>query len=218
MSVRSGKKTSRYPLDVYKGFRIIKVKIIEYYRSSFSSGYTNFPEKIETHYTFCKEGEEKRPSQDYNAWADNKKECIECIDKFLADNTLYFTEEELQKYVHGPNHKNGYGFNRQSITKLFNDWKKADKRIKILYEDRLTDANFHSFCGFLCANDVEGAQKWIEEEFAYREKFEVYTKSPKTRIKDPKALEEGINKAISDYLVKQGIKGTSVQVRFCENW
>ena len=218
MSVRSGRTTKRTPLDVYKGFRIIQVIEIEYYYSHFTHNYTNLVNKREGHYTFCKDGEEKRPSQDYNAWAETKKECMECIDKFLADNTLYFTNEEREKYIYKPNRKNSWGFNRETITKLFNAWKKADKRIKRLYEDRLTDANYHSFCGLLCENDVEGAQKWIEKEFAYREKFEVYTKSPKARIKDPKALEEGINKAISDYLVKQGIKDTSVEARYIENW
>jgi hypothetical protein len=218
MSVRSGRKTSRYPLDVYKGFRIIKVKVIEYYRSSFSSGYTNIPEKIETHYTFCKEGEEKRPSQDYNAWADNKKECIECIDKFLADNTLYFTEEELQKYVHGPNHKNDYAFNRQSITKLFNDWKKADKRTKILYEDRLTDANFHSACSYLSECDYEGFENFVAKDCKFHEKFEIYTHTMRKAIKDPKRFEEGLAKVIADYIESQGVKDTSVDVNFIENW
>ena len=30
--------------------------------------------------------------------------------------------------------------------------------------------------------------------------------------------EEGLNKAIEDYLASQGIKDTSVKVKFCEEW
>jgi hypothetical protein len=37
-------------------------------------------------------------------------------------------------------------------------------------------------------------------------------------IDDPQNLEDGLNKAISDYLASQGIKDTSVVVRFCEEW
>ena len=169
MSVRSGRKTSRYPLDVYKGFRIIKVKIIEYYRSSFSREYTNYPEKIETHYTFCKEGEEKRPSQDYNVWAKTQHECIECIDKFIKDNSLYYTHEEREKYVYKPNQKCGWGYGYESLMKLLKAHQKADKRMKILIEDRLTDANFHAESGFLSEGKYDEFIKIVRKTYPFRE-------------------------------------------------
>lgn len=37
MSVRSGHKTSREPLEIYNGYRIIKVTEIEYERSLFDT-------------------------------------------------------------------------------------------------------------------------------------------------------------------------------------
>lgn len=218
MSRRSGFKTSREPLESYRGYRIIKVIDTEYFKSMYGNYYTEYVKNKEVHYTFCKEGEEKRPSQDYDAWLKNKNECFDAIDSFIEDDSLYFTGEERQKYIYGPNHKNSWGFNRESLTKLFNAWKKADKRMRRLYEDRLEDANYHTFNGYLASNDIEGAQRYIEEEFPYQEKFELYTNSAKKRIKEPEKLIEGLNKAISDYLISQGIKDTSVKVRYIENW
>jgi hypothetical protein len=95
---------------------------------------------------------------------------------------------------------------------------KASKRIKILLEDRLEDANFHTECGYLANHDYEGFEKLVTKDYTFKEKFEVYTMTQRKRIKDPKSLEEGLNKAIEDYLASQGIKDTSVKVKFCEEW
>ena len=45
MSTRSGRKTSRNKMTTYKGFDIIQVTIIEYYKPSYSQYYTNIPNK-----------------------------------------------------------------------------------------------------------------------------------------------------------------------------
>lgn len=218
MSRRSGFKTSRTPLEVYKGYRIIKVTEIEYFKSYYGNYYLDDVKSKKVHYAFCKEGNEKRPSQDYDAWAKTKNECIEAIDNFIKDDTLYYTNEERQKYVYAPNHKNGYGFSRESLTKLFNAWKKADKRMKKLYEDRLENANYHSFNSYLTSNDIEGAQKWIEKTFPYREKFNVCIISPKTKLKNIQNLTEGMKKTIVEYLISQGLNGTDVELEYIENW
>ena len=80
MSVRSGHKTSRNPMTNYKGFTIIQVTEIDYERSIFDPrSYSDWPRQKEVHYDFCKEGNEKKPSQHYGAWASNVKECKECV-------------------------------------------------------------------------------------------------------------------------------------------
>jgi len=220
MSVRSGHKTSRIAMDLYKGYRVIKVIDIDYHRSIFNPQYfdKDWIERKEVHFDFCKEGNEKRPSQDYNAWAKTIAECKECIDKFLKDDSLYFTAEEREQYVYKPNRKNHWGFGYNSLMKLMREHQKATKRIKILLEDRLTDANFHSECGYLSNGDYEGFEKCAAELSPFNEKFEVYTHTLRKRIKEPKKLIEGLNKVIDDYLASQGIKDTSVEVKFCEEW
>jgi hypothetical protein len=206
-------------MTLYKGFYIIQVTEIDYERSIFDpSRFSDYPRRKEVHYDFCKEGNEKKPSQHYGAWASNVAECKECIDNFIKDDSIYFTAEEREKYVYKPNRKCGWGYGYDSLMKLMKEHQKADKRMKILIEDRLTDANFHSACSYLCDCDYEGFEEWAANNCKLNEKFEVYTHTKRKAIKDPKALEEGLSKVINDYLASQGIKDTSVEVKFCEEW
>lgn len=219
MGVRSGHKTSRTPLEVYNGYRIIRVTEIEYARSIFdSSRYSDYPKSKEIHYDFCKEGNEKKPSQHYGSWASNVKECKECIDNFIKDDSIYFTAEEREKYVHKPNRKCDYGYGYDSLMKIMREHQKADKRMKILLEDRLTDANFHSACSYLSKCDYEGFENFVAKDCKFHEKFEVYTHTMRKAIKDPKRFEEGLAKVIADYIESQGAKDTSVDVNYIEDW
>ena len=219
MSVRSGHKTSRTPITNHKGFTIIKVTEIEYERSIFDpSRYSDWPKSKEVHYDFCKEGNEKKPSQHYGAWASKIIECMECIDNFIKDDSIYFTAEEREKYVYKPNKKCDYEYGYDSLMKLLKEHQKADKRIKILLEDRLVDANFRSEAGLLAKGDYEGYIELVRKTYKFSEKFEVYTETECKCIKNPKQFEDGLAKVISDYLASQGVKDTSVNVRFIENW
>ena len=219
MSVRSGHKTSRTPITNHKGFTIIKVTEIEYERSIFDpSRYSDWPKSKEVHYDFCKEGNEKKPSQHYGAWASKIIECMECIDNFIKDDSIYFTAEEREKYVYKPNKKCDYRYGYDSLMKLLKEHQKADKRIKILLEDRLVDANFRSEAGLLAKGDYEGYIELVRKTYKFSEKFEVYTETECKCIKNPKQFEDGLAKVISDYLASQGVKDTSVNVRFIENW
>ena len=225
MSVRSGKETKRNKVDSYKGFSIIKVTKIEYHRSLWDNSRfdKDWIDSKEVHFDFCKEGNEKLPSQDYNVQAKSITECKENIDRFLNGErknpySIYYTHAEFQKYVKTPNRKcdNGYGYD--SLMKLMREHQKADKRMKWFLEERLHDANFHYDAGFLSDGDYEGFEKYVTEEYRFKEKFEVYTRTMRKAIKDPQNLVDGLNKVISDYLASQGIKDTSVEVKFCEEW
>lgn len=219
MSVRSGHKTSREFEETYNGYSIIKVTEIEYERSIFDpSRYTDWPKSREVHYDFCKEGNEKKPSQHYGAWASNIKECKECIDNFIKDNSIYFTAEEREKYVYKPNKKCDYAYGYDSLMKLLKEHQKADKRMKILIEDRLTDANFHSEASLLAEGKYDEFIELVRKDYKFNEKFEVYTETECKRIKDPKQFENGLAKVIGDYLASQGVKDTSVKVKFIEDW
>lgn len=219
MSVRSGHKTSRESMAEYFGFTIIKVTEIDYARSIFDpSRFSDFIDKKEIHYDFCKVGDEKYPSKHYNAWASNVKDCKECIDNFRKDDSIYFTHEEREKYVRKPNRKCGWGYGYDSLMKIMREHQKADKRMKILLEDRLTDANFHSACSYLSECDYEGFENFVANDCKFHEKFEIYTHTMRKAIKDPKRFEEGLAKVITDYLASQGVKETKVDVRYIEDW
>lgn len=219
MSVRSGHKTSRTPLEVYNGYRIIRVTEIEYERSIFDpSRYSDFPKRKDVYYNFCKEGSEKRPSQDYQVCARSVNNCKQYIDEFIKDDTICFTAEEREKYVYKPNKKCGWAYGYDSLMKIMCEHKKANKRMQILLEDRLEDANFHSESGLLSEGKYDEFVDLVRKTYKFREKFEVYAETECKRIKDPKQFEDGLAKVIEDYLASQGVKDISVNVRFMENW
>ena len=219
MGVRSGHKTSREPLDIYNGYRIIKVTEIEYERSIFDpSRYSSWPKSKEVHFDFCIVGNEKKPSQHYGAWASNIKECKECIDNFIKDDSIYFTAEEREKYVYKPNQKCGWGYGYDSLMKIMKEHQKASKRMRILIEDRLTDANFHYESGLLSEGKYDEFTALVRKTYKFREKFEILTETECKRIKDPKQFEEGLAKVIEEYLASQGVKDTTAKVNFIENW
>lgn len=219
MSVRSGKETNYHPLEIYKGYRIVKVVKKQYHKSIFGDYYDkNWIDHKVTYFDFCEIGEEKHPSQLYEAHSDTIKDCKERIDRFIEDDSTCFTKGERTKYVKSPNEKCDYAYGYERLMKVMREHQKAEKRIKILLADRLVDANFHEEAGFLQEGDYEGFEKFVAKEHPFKRKFEVYTMTQRKDIKDPKSLEDGLNKAISDYLASQGIKDTSVVVRFCEEW
>lgn len=225
MSVRSGKETKRTPMELYKGYRVIKVTKIEYHRSIWNNSLfdKNWIDHKEVYYNFCKEGDEKYPSKDYQVGAKNVEECKEAIDKFLnGDNKgngdIYYTHEEFQKYVKKPNDKCDYAYGYDSLMKLMRQHQKADKRMQWFLEERLHDANFHSEGDILSTCDYAKFEEYVTNTNPFKEKFEVYTKTLKKRIKDPKHFEDGLAKVISDYLASQGVKDTSVNVKFIEDW
>lgn len=225
MSVRSGKETKRTPMELYKGYRVIKVTKIEYHRSMWNPEYfdKNWIDRKEVYYDFCKEGDEKCPSKDYQVGAKNVEECKEAIDKFLnGDNKgngdIYYTHEEFQKYVKKPNDKCDYAYGYDSLMKLMRQHQKADKRMQWFIEERLHDANFHSEGDILSTCNYAKFEEYVTNTNPFRERFDIYTKTLRKRIKDPKQFEDGLAKVISDYLASQGVKDTSVNVRFIENW
>lgn len=170
MSTRSGRLTQRKVVENdYKGFDIVQVTVTEYWKSQFSKYYTNLVDKKYKYFTFCEKGNGNRPSMAYNIYPkpNTIEEAEKCIDKFIEDDTLYFTEGERQKYVYGPNAKNRWGFTKKMLLDLFKKWKNASPRMKLLYEDRLTDANFHSECGVLAVEGYDAAVAFVEKYWNY---------------------------------------------------
>jgi len=219
MKTKNDSRTKRRVVETYKGFDIIKV-IVEYFHKSFY-GYEyddDWVDRRTVYFDFCKEGEGKKSSQAYSVYAKNISDCKECIDKFIEDDSLYFTDEEVRKYVTKPNHDCGWAYGYDSLMKLMKQHQKADKRMKRLIEDRLSDANFHSEAGFLSQEDYVGFTDLVRKTYKFCEKFEIYTETMGKRIDNPKGLEEGLKMVINDFLKKRGIEDTDVKVNFVENW
>ena len=220
MGANSGTKVSRLKVELYKGFDIIKKKTTYYHRSLWRNGYdTSWVDRVETDYTFCKEGESNRPSQEYNTYRIKTiDECKAEIDKFIKDDSLYFTDEEREKYVRRPNHRCRWAYGYDSLMKIVKQHKKSAKRMQVLLEDRLEDANFHYECGMLCEKRYDELVDYITKTYTLREKFEVITHTQKCRIKNPQQFTVGLKKVIEDYFAQQKVGVTTADVKFIENW
>lgn len=218
MSKNSGRTTRRsLAVSNYKGYDIIKVSVKEHEYSRALERYTDWG-RTKVHYDFCEAGNANKPSTYYEVWKDSVEDCKACVDKHISGEEIYFTSGERQKYVYAPNHKNGWGFNYESIMRLMKQHQKADKRIQTLLEDRLEDANFHTYCGLLCEKKYKEFEELAASELTKGEKFEVYTHTKRKAIKDPKSLEDGLKKVLEGYLIAHGIKDTSVEVKYCAEW
>ena len=72
--------------------------------------------------------------------------------------------EEASEMISKLNKKNRYGITQRGLRDLFNEHKTALTRVAEI-EYRLTEINYHTFCGLLADLEYEKAEKWIEEEF-----------------------------------------------------
>ena len=225
MSKTDGISRSRRKVESYKGFSIIQVTAIHHWFNNYTKKYEmsrQYETKREAYYEFCKGGDENSPSKAYTPYPYVKDIAAlkECIDKFIADDSLYFTDAEREKYVYKPNSKCHWAYGYDSLMKLLKEHKKADKRMRILIEDRLTDANFHYESGLLSEQKYDELEKFIADNFQFREKFEVYTSTKRGRIKDPERLEAHIKSAIEEYFKehKMDVGDTSISVNFIKEW
>ena len=136
----------------------------------------------------------------------------------ISGEVIYFTDAEREKYVYAPNRKCDWGYGYESLMKILKEHKKADKRMKLLLEDRLDDANFHYEAGELSQERYDELEKYITDHYTFQEKFEVYTYTKSKPIKDPERLEAHIKSAIEEYFKehKMDVGDTSVEVRFCK--
>jgi len=87
------------------------------------------------------------------------------------ENSRFLADEEMDK-LKELNVKNGYGLSRSHMKKLCREHKSArfaeDYKAMALIEYRLTDINFHSFCGLLNQGEYKKALEYIPLVFEAR--------------------------------------------------
>lgn len=210
--------TSRSVVSSHRGYSIIKSIYKEFQYSYFSHKYTDFVKRVEVFYGFCKEGDERKPSMEYCVSERTIQKVKERIDDMLDNDGIYFTDAEREKYVRKPNRQCQWGYGYKSLMKIMHEHMKADKRMRILLEDRLEDANFHHYCGLLCKQEYEQYERDAAEDFPMRERYTITIGQMRREIKDPKGLMEGMADVIDKYLQEQGIDNIHTQVDFIDNW
>lgn len=82
------------------------------------------------------------------------------------------TEKEYNAVV-ALNARYHWGFSRRMLMDLLRRYRKAydagDFRKMAMYEERLTDANFHTECGYLVNKDFDGFRSAVRECFRREE-------------------------------------------------
>ena len=82
---------------------------------------------------------------------------------------MYQLTQKDYRQISALNAKNDWGFTKQQLMNLLRRYKKAyadgDERRMALIEERLTDANFHTECGFLADKDFDGFERAVKECF-----------------------------------------------------
>lgn len=87
------------------------------------------------------------------------------LDRFAIGKIVILSEKERNKWVYNPNQRNEWGFSADDLRKLLKAYKKADKVRQYGYEERLTDANFHSFCSLLSKHKYDACEEWIAKTY-----------------------------------------------------
>ncbi len=81
--------------------------------------------------------------------------------------TNYILSEKDRNTISRQNARNGWGFSKSMLLYQLRKYKAAyqsgDLRTMAMVEERLTDANFHHECNFLCQKDFDGFVKSISE-------------------------------------------------------
>ena len=202
---KNGISVKRSTCGHYRGYTIIEKTITKH--DYFLGAYRSWGTK-RVNYTFCAEGDEKRPSKHYIVnGAKSIKAAKDCIDKMLDEDAIYFTEEEHQKYVWRPNKKCEWAYGYTSLMKIMRDHQKADKRIKMLLEYRLVDANFHTEAGMLSKCDYKGFEDYVTRTYTFSNEMNLVIKTQRKPLKDVDSILEGLKSVIANYLKENGIDG-----------
>ena len=154
-------KTTRQKVEEYKGFLIIR-EIWEH-----QNGWYNVEKSIS--YFLCKPDETtpkpwNRAENRLYTWGRTIEDVKKIADELLAGKKVVYTDADRQKYVNNYNRKHGWGFNKNTLLATMRMHQNGTPEMKRLMEDRLEDANFHSYCGDLCENDYGAFMQRIENE------------------------------------------------------
>lgn len=153
-------------MEVYRSHIIYKVRVDTLEWSPNDHAYrTDWINNREYIYRIGKAGRGYQITNLLNAHTATIDEAQTLIDDMLDNGTIQLTIKEYQEWVKRPNRENNWCFSKQDLQETLEAYKRAKPRKRYGYEQRLTDANFHSFCGLLIEGKFNEAKQWIEKEF-----------------------------------------------------
>lgn len=202
------------PIEEYKGFQIIQVHKCYYYYSNWERMYDAcIVTSRDGYFSFTDKGVDAgRENNHYQMRADSVEACRNYIDKFVSGEFYVMTHTDYAKNVCSYVAKCGYGFTREQLYKMEKDHQKGDLRTKYIIEERLTDANYHSYCDFLADGKYKEFHALAREEASPTYSYTIDLKNYGKNF-DPKRLESHIFAAVADYLREHNMCNGEVNVK-----
>ena len=155
-----GYKTTRHEIGTHRGHTLYKGATFEV------DGITT-PKLVDEFVGMTvKGGNFKRKQDRYEFFVNYEGTAKSMIDLIEDQEEIILTESEHRKWVTGPNSEHQWGFNKQSMLRLLNDYKKEKcPRRRKGYVERLYDANFHLMASALEDENYEEFNKLFAECF-----------------------------------------------------
>jgi len=145
--VKKSLRTKRTLVDNYKGYPIF-LEVNTYFKHSFFNpkyyDTNHVSSKTENYYCCIKNGDMTKSSDRYAYCCRSIEEVKNLISRIENGEEIVLTDKERHDWVIAPNSKNGWGFNTEMLMAIMRAYKKASKRRRVGYLERLEDANFHS--------------------------------------------------------------------------
>lgn len=188
-------------VGVHMGYNIIELttKYRQYSRPD-QKYFKNLYESESTCYTFCKDG------LDYNKHGNlcqccqtSVEDAIQQLDRFLNGVYYIFTYDEYFKEVSKHTSSHGFGYSINMLKSFCKRHKNGDLRDKAIVEERLTDVNYHTLCGFFADGDYDGAMQNIIEDHTPTYSYMVKVRKKGCEIPDREEFDYIIHQAIEKY-------------------
>lgn len=116
------------------------------------------------------------------------------------------SDDEYNKEISDYNSRHGYGFSSRELTDLAKQHYEGNDRTKAILEERLTDANYHSYQRALEQDDYEAYESEMNKDYGKPKKRVAFFESLDKRIRERVGDVNPSKKAIAT-LAKAGSNG-----------
>ena len=196
-------------VEEYKGYQIIKVVQYKHSWDNWEKKYfKKFRGQLQgtknAYYTFCDSGADiSKENTHYMTNRGDEEGCKICIDKLVDGTMYYFTNGEFHKEVTSYCAKKGWGFSKKDLLAMLKRHKSGTLRDKAIVEERLTDANFHSYCSLICDGDYNGYLELVRKEYANEFSFQVSIKDYDCILNNGEDLRGWIKESLEKMLMEK---------------
>lgn len=128
------------------------------------------------------------------------------IKVYRQGKSYNISDDEYNRKVSDYNSRHGWGFTSKELTDLAKQHYEGDDRTKAILQERLTDANYHSFEKALDEDDYERFESHMNEEYGKPKKRAAFFEQLDKKVREKVGEIKPSKKAIAA-LAKAGSNG-----------